>query len=75
MTTAVTTAVQAQVVPTPYSLKLLARRSREVQEKGGWVEYFDPDTSAFWYLEKVRPSLVGTEEIGGIFNPIEPWSF
>lgn len=47
---------QEQVVPTPYSLKLLARRSREVQEKGGWVEYFDPDTTAFWYLEQVSTS-------------------
>lgn len=43
-----------QVVPTAYSLKVLAQRSRQVQEAGGWVEYFDPDTSAFWYLEKVR---------------------
>ncbi len=43
-----------QVVPTTYSLKVLVQRSREVKEAGGWVEYFDPDTFAFWYLEKVR---------------------
>lgn len=47
-------ALSDQVVPTAYSLKVLAQRSRQVQEAGGWVEYFDPDTSAFWYLEKVR---------------------
>lgn len=46
--------LKQQVVPTSYSLKLLTQRSRQVQEVGGWVEYFDPDTSAFWYLENVR---------------------
>lgn len=43
-----------QVVPTAYSLKLLIQRSRVVQRAGGWVEYLDPDTSAFWYLEEAR---------------------
>ncbi|CAM9232703.1 unnamed protein product [Ascophyllum nodosum] len=40
-----------QVVPTPYAMKLLIQRSREAQRVDGWVEYFDPDTSAFWYFE------------------------
>ena len=43
-----------QVVPTLYSLKLLMRRSREVQRLGDWVEFLDPDTNAFWYLQEVR---------------------
>eukprot|EP00904_Undaria_pinnatifida_P008783 jgi/Undpi1/5034/HiC_scaffold_19.g08386.m1 len=43
---------QLQVVPTLYSLKLLKKRSREVQRSGDWVEYLDPDTGAFWYLQE-----------------------
>ena len=43
-----------QVVPTLYSLKLLTKRSREVKRSGDWVEFLDPDTNAFWYLQEVR---------------------
>ena len=45
-----------QVVPTAYSLKVLLQRSREAQRVDGWVEYFDPDTGAFWYVEEVGSS-------------------
>lgn len=34
-------------------MKLLMKRSREVQRADSWVEYFDPDTSAFWYFDTV----------------------
>lgn len=42
------------MVPSAYALKLLRQRSRVVQQADGWIEYFDPDTAAFWYLEEVR---------------------
>lgn len=29
------------------------KRSREVRRADSWTEYFDPDTSAFWYFDTV----------------------
>jgi IQ calmodulin-binding motif len=42
---------KVSVVPTLHALQLMQARSKEVQQIGSWVEYYDTDTSGFWYLE------------------------
>ena len=51
--------------PTPYAVKALRMRSREIDSIRDWTEMFDPLMEQFWYLNRAETSMVVVEN-GGV---------
>jgi len=47
------------VASTPYALKSIRMRSKEITAIGDWIELYDPYTNYFWFLNKNKKSEDG----------------